>query len=531
MCFFAFVKLLLVLHAIAPAAAFFDDVIPDCYYNTDCTWAYQGQDQCFMQSVYTNSGESSSEAFCNDGSCVKKMPIDEACTNSGGNYDNNFCVTGLCSDSSGVCELRKSGCRSGRDCIETAFSWLGETISSAMDEVFTNTGYENAEVTGSCSATECSIEAAVDQLSTSIDLSGLEIALPGEGLTMTLAGSADVSMKADFNFDQKSPSLEATLDYLISTDLTATLAATQTGNWEVDSEYLLTNEKIACDNPSGTTCKPMSIYSTAKKIGLTSFVIDIGIQLTAYVEGKASAEGTLDTVIAFTSLVEDTATITLQPGKEEALKMDLGDTTPTLTAQMSSLAASAKASADLSVVFGVELTLSVNGIGAEFAVQSKMTMELDAVAASDSCVDGRAGITGGFDAGVHLPETNIGIPFSIPPPHPSFSLPHPPFVYKYLLLQAKQCFPLSSTASRVEQQRAGDDCYFRTIGRTMVATAVTDGCQLILTITMGHPATLTSLISMIALWTKRKLHGILIIYSRAFCRLLGAVSLRAPARL
>jgi len=73
----------------------------ECTSNTDsvCNQDYDEVDACYMEARYTRAVE----GFCYDGDCRGKRKIGVACKNSGGNYDNNYCVTHHCDDDYGVC--------------------------------------------------------------------------------------------------------------------------------------------------------------------------------------------------------------------------------------------------------------------------------------------------------------------------------------------------------------------------------------------------------------------------------------------
>lgn len=83
------------------------------------------QNECFMKLAFP---EMTNEAYCwgacsvdwsgiHSGDCRNKQGLGAACMNAGGNYDNNNCVTGLCSSSSATCERRTSGCGSFSKCV------------------------------------------------------------------------------------------------------------------------------------------------------------------------------------------------------------------------------------------------------------------------------------------------------------------------------------------------------------------------------------------------------------------------------
>lgn len=378
-----------------------------------------------MGAVYTLATETPYEAFCyggglfDDGECEKKKSLGESCQNAGGNYDNNYCVTGFCSDTSGVCELRKSGCRSASACIQRAFSSFADAFGTAMPHAYPNKGARNSTVTGTCGDVnadtgafqgDCNLAAVVDPFSQPFELTGLEVEL-ADGLTLKLTGTVEMDIEPVVDFDQTVPSLKAAVKYKLGNSIVATLVGSKAGKHKIDDEYLLTNGAALCSTPSGTTCAPLKVFSGAMKVGHFNFIFDIGVQLTAYVKGKATASGEFEAASTFTADIEDQVTLEIDPSakkaKDKVSMVTLDDAAPTLSAEMTTLTATAKASASLAVVLGAEVTVSVNGIGVEFAAQSKLTMEVDASADSDGCIDGRAGATAGIDVGVHLPSMDI----------------------------------------------------------------------------------------------------------------------------
>jgi len=66
-----------------------------CTWNWQCEIDYDADDKCFM--------EHRDEGFCYDGTCQARKKVGELCRNSGGNADNNNCVSNHCDGNYGVC--------------------------------------------------------------------------------------------------------------------------------------------------------------------------------------------------------------------------------------------------------------------------------------------------------------------------------------------------------------------------------------------------------------------------------------------
>ena len=279
-----------------------------CYTNTACDHYYKSAlDQCFMKALADRDNflllplwESEQEGFCyggdaftlNSGTCYGKKSLGEACTNADGGFDNNNCVSGLCSDTTQKCELRESGCASLANSVA-----LGGSVALALAEY---TGGSLISITNlfcpdSLSNCEGSMELSVEAGRLAFEV---EYSASAFGDILTMDGTIRVVAPATLQLeaDLVNPDIGIALyvpNVVLDFDIGFTLAFEKSASTEYSKDFVLSDELSVCSDPFNKkkACDPYIILSRVIKMGYATIDIEVGFQIvgsfTATVEASS----------------------------------------------------------------------------------------------------------------------------------------------------------------------------------------------------------------------------------------------------
>jgi len=288
---------------------------PYCRYNTDCQRTYTSElDQCYMREIDAWDGANEGfcwggDAWCN-GNCRDKQTLGAACQNAAGNYDNNNCVTGLCSSTTGKCEVRTAGCQSLAACVD-----MGASVALALAEYTANAAagwvVSLTNLIGCADGqTVCSgnmgltISDGNAKFSVSFEE---EIA---DGL-ITATGEIYLQIATSLNLDADitAPMFKlAVPDVILGLSLEVSLPFEASKEKELFSkDFVLSDELGVCKDPFNKkrACNPYMFFERVIKMGYATVDIEIGFQIVGAMSATISAES--DFTLKFTVEKEITA--------------------------------------------------------------------------------------------------------------------------------------------------------------------------------------------------------------------------------
>mmetsp|Transcript_14199 Transcript_14199/g.21444 ORF Transcript_14199/g.21444 Transcript_14199/m.21444 type:complete len:612 (+) Transcript_14199:131-1966(+) len=393
-----------------------------CCYNTDCSYTYSDDvENCFMESVYSSN---TGEGFCwggdcltisctnswdptscsqNEGTCKMKKGVGESCQNADGNYDNNNCVTGLCSDTSGVCEMRTNGCSSFANCVE-----IGAKVALNLVEYVGQVSGVETFSTSSCSQ------------GGSVCRGNGEFTPQENGFTISYYHTfADIlTLIGTFSLEQPDDTITIDADfaspdvavYLSETNVTLDLEAfvdLQSGA-SGSVELLLSDGRYRCYDPLNKKyeCEPYIIYE--KTIALGSSGMTVNIEIGAQVVGEVSYEVSGDSGVRLNWAVRKSWTIPklgagITASELYLLGTDLSslwDASPVMT-PVDIIVEEGSVDVEATLSLGPQFYIDINGIklygGVDFVF--KTAAELVATAGS-GCASGGAAVS--FGAVMHF---------------------------------------------------------------------------------------------------------------------------------
>jgi len=254
-----------------------------------------------MSAVYGSSY--ANEGFCWDadctpfigrgeGTCMAKKTIGEGCMNGGGNYDNNLCVTQLCSDTSGVCEVRTSGCASLGACLDMGLA-VATSLAEYSAAAYGSTLVEIVNMVCPEDLSQCQGSASLFPDEARFEVSFSETAfddlLFANGV-MYVEVPLDIDMTADLVTPDISifiPNVEFGFDVVFGLDFEASASK------EYTKDFVLTDGLGICQDPFNErkSCNPHIIFSRVIKMKYATIDIEVGFQivgsLTATVEASS----------------------------------------------------------------------------------------------------------------------------------------------------------------------------------------------------------------------------------------------------
>jgi len=382
--------------------------------------------------------EDTNEGFCWDGACFgwfgssgycqNKKSLGESCINAGGNYDNNYCVTNLCSSSSGVCEQRTSGCSSFVKCVSGFFDAIAEGLASFTSGNGGSESWSNAncdDPDSGCSGDLVIYPKSGFYLYFPSGTSSDELSLEGSmSVDWSKGINADMDLK-DFDMEIYIQDFTFTLNADIGIDVTAeeelyyynydgdSDADTDTNlEWEIERDMLLSDGLSLCEYPdSSTICDPYIIYRKSLKLGKATVEVEVGIQMIA--KFKASVKATSEINQRFSvnkEIVIPKLGAHLSTGGIDMLGLDdFSDSNFDVTDISITTGANSDIESSFELKIGPQVYVSINGIEVYGAVDlSFLTKSSFQTGDDGSCISGASGL--GMAMNIHFgsPPFSIG---------------------------------------------------------------------------------------------------------------------------
>jgi len=397
-----------------------------CNYNTECATYYTDYlDHCFMSTI--DAWDGNTEGFCLGGSgtcngvCQAKKSLGDECPNAAGNYDNNNCVTGLCSSSTGKCELRTQGCQSLVACVDMGAAvalalaeYTAEATVGAVVDILEQVGcaagetlcYGNMALTVGDGTARFSVVFDDDDIADGI---------------FTATGEIYLEVATDLNLlaDIAAPKFKLSVpDVVLGIQLTIAMELTADGNKEKTWDFVVSDELRVCTDPFNKKrkCNPYIFFERVIKMGYVTVDIEIGFQVVG------ALTGAIETSAAFTVALTVDESITAPEvgvevtsdgfrilGLEEAWNqiaainwIDNVDVT---------IAGGATVSAEFELSFGPQLFVIVNGVqfqgGLDFVFKAGLEFTAEADTESGGCVSGGAAMSFGLLLDFYSPPFDL----------------------------------------------------------------------------------------------------------------------------
>jgi hypothetical protein len=396
----------------------FIGVSKSCRYNTDCKKDYEGQDACYMNAVYRVDSDVR-EGFCfgssgwfSDGKCMHKRSLGMPCTNAGGNADNNFCVTRLCSAEDGnICMHRTGGYASFGNMVATIGADLGLLSQSYIDYGDNLPGTVNVQ-SANCNdpdnhSGQCTGKFSVAPKTGCVEFQYRQDVFDILGVNGKIGGCLpSLGADADLRKMEFSVSLND-MEIYSQGEITFNLDEF-TGAF--DKRFVLNDGDKRCGTPAEPSkCKPKMLFQKTVRLGKASVNVEIGYNIAAHIFGEVSSgEGYKHTISMDKSLKFPSLSLTLGPNG-----VDFDADSPDKNFVIDSwVEGTGQVDTKVTARIGAQLFFSINGLsvygGGEFQYVGKSLFNTD----GDICTSGSAAMMGAVVVGFDVPEIDVGAAFN-----------------------------------------------------------------------------------------------------------------------
>ena len=343
------------------------------------------------------------------GTCGKKKSLGEYCKNAGGNYDNNNCVTGLCSDVTGKCEIRTSGCRSFSACVglENAVLALTETFAPVLSSL-PGSGKE-----GDGNSRERT-HYVIDKPD-SFDLPFEYTHRVMNGITIKVKGGANFpTITPDLDTDWAQLKVVASVGLKMKWSFTITIEGD--GNLDLDETKILKlSDSLGPCKPASEECIPFYFFRKpiTFKIGPDNFMVflEAGVQIIAQMKYQVKSNGRFEMKFGLEEQEIDFGTVTIsQCGLDKSCTPGISATPPTVENKwIKTMSGEVDSTAEAHLRIGPEIALRINGIGVGAGIMAHMDVQ-GAISAktSPSCVAGAGTVAFSLIGGLHVPAFSLG---------------------------------------------------------------------------------------------------------------------------